>query len=76
MGNEKGQKMKHGQLLYDRGDPTVGSLSYTGFETRRACVESIAISAHKTNMKPPHKWIFWRCQWPDDVLAEFNKCGK
>lgn len=65
--------MEHGQLLYDRGDPSIGMLSHMGFETREECVKSIARSAYRTNMKPPRKWMFWRVQWPDDVMVEYEK---
>jgi len=69
--------MEHGQLLYDRGDPSVGSLSHMGFETREECVKSVVHSAIATNMIPPHKWMFWRVQWPDDVMEEYlRKTGE
>lgn len=65
--------MLFGQLLYDRGLPSVGSLDYQGFESREECALAVAESAYRTNMKPPPKWMWWRCHWPADVMVEYSK---
>lgn len=65
--------MLHGQILYDRGDPFIGSLKISGYESRKDLAHDMAGSAFRTNMKPPSKWLFWRHQWPDDVMVEYEK---